>query len=162
MKSFVQYGYFLVAQTIVVMLLGILLVFLDKSSSQMDLWSIVAIVAICIFTILLSYKMIIVIDKETLFYSFGVGLIKKTIYLSDIEDCSVVKLSSIGLKRKLRTKSFNIFFTNKGVMITLNNSSKKIILGSRNAEEIKTAIDDAIIALKDSKRKVDNYYIISY
>ena len=134
------------ALTIAIMLLGIVFVFLDKSSSQMDLWSIVAIVAICMITILLSYKMIIVIDKETLFYSFGVGLIRKTIYLSDIEDCSVVKITNIGIRRKLRTNAFNIFFTNKGVMITLNNSSKRIILGSRNAEEIKTAIDDAIKA----------------
>lgn len=162
MKTFVQYGYFLVALTIAIMLLGIVSVFLDKSSSQMDLWSIVAIVAICMITILLSYKMIIVIDKETLFYSFGVGLIRKTIYLSDIEDCSVVKTTNIGIRRKLRTNAFNIFFTNKGVMITLNNSSKRIILGSRNAEDIKTAIDDAIKALKDSKRQVDNYYLNSY
>ena len=152
----------MVATVIAVILACVAGIFLDKSFSNSDLWGVVAAIIILLLTILLSYKLVIVIDKETLFFSLGVGLIRKVIYLSDIEECDVVKIFGVGIKGKLRATVYNIVFAKYGVMILRNNSRRKIILGAKNAEEIKAAIDDAIKALKEKKNTVDYYYRDSY
>lgn len=157
MKIFVQNGFVLVAIVVAAIVTCITVMLLIEPSSQSDkIVAIAIMLVVSLFVVLTSYKMVIVIDQETLFFSMGIGLIRKTIYLSDISECAVVRRKKTGISVAAHARIYNVGFGGM-IKISMKNTKMNYFLGSNCPYEIKETIDNAIKALGEKRRNV-NYY----
>lgn len=99
-------------------------------------------VVVFIIIILLTYKMTIIIDNESIFISFGIGIIKKKIDISTVEHKSIKK-TRIPWYYGMGVKFGNgivIFNTRSGSGIELVSNSKRYLISTKNYEQIKNII----------------------
>ena len=91
----------------------------------------------------LFYEMHTYIDDAHLKVSFGVGLIKKKIALSDIYSVSIVKLKwyhGTGIRFQSHGMLYRARFTD-AVELRLKGSNRTIQIGSKDVEQLKQAIE---------------------
>ncbi len=104
-------------------------------------WAWLPGIGILVLTLILFYRGRVTVDNSRVRFSFGPGLISKSVPLSDIESCKVVSHSFIkgfGIRRTKAGWLYNVS-GNEAVEITLN-SGKKVLFGSDEPKRLATAI----------------------
>ncbi|PIQ10085.1 MAG: hypothetical protein COW71_03835 [Ignavibacteriales bacterium CG18_big_fil_WC_8_21_14_2_50_31_20] len=109
------------------------------------LLNIVIIVSVIVISVaLLFYKLKIFIDANIMTISFGVGLIKRSIELKDIDFNSIEEIKipwyyGIGLRITPHGILFNTKF-GKALKLKSKNNTKTILVGTDNFETIKKVL----------------------
>lgn len=99
--------------------------------------------AFILFSLLLLFHSLkIHVADETITVSFGIGLIRKTISIVEIENCIVKKQRGITL--------WSIFSFN-AVEIIFKNKSQKLRIGTDNPEELCEAINERMKILNQTE-----------
>ncbi|KQS53288.1 MAG: hypothetical protein DCE86_18210 [Flavobacteriaceae bacterium] len=111
-------------------------------TKPIPLYMTIIIVFIFLVIMLVTYKMTIIIDDDTISISFGIGLIKKTINISNI-DYKGIKKTIIPWYYGVGIRFGNgivLYNTKSGKGIELPVDYKKYIISTKNYEQIKNII----------------------
>ncbi len=105
----------------------------------------ILIVALFVFIILLFYKLTITIDDEKFTAIFGIGLIKKSILLKDIDLNSIEKLKmpwyvGIGIRMTKKGWLWNVK-VGDSLYLKTKDSKKVFLVGTDDFEEIKKILN---------------------
>ncbi len=109
-------------------------------------WAGVAVSATILFIVLLFASLTIVVDSEAVRLRFGIGLIRKTFKLSDIESVRVVRNSWLygwGIRYTPHGWLYNV--SGLGAVELLRRDGKKTRIGSDEPEKLAEAISSAMI-----------------
>ena len=141
-KSFTQHGilmYFIFIPLIIINLY----LFVEASANPGGQTKYYAILSLLFLLCLACFnKITITITKTTLSFSMGVGLIKKTYPMSDIQSCTPVKnniMNGWGIRRILGGWLYNVSGF-QAIELRFKNENKIIRIGTNKPEEVVTEV----------------------
>jgi len=155
-KKFTQFG------TFTVILLSLFFVFsiiigLTTGSTNNFFGLMYGILALLLFIILLLfYQIVIEIDDAHLSFKLGIGIIRRSYNLSEIESCKPVKdsfLNGWGI-HKIRNGWYYNVSGFKAIELTFKNTDKVVRIGTNKPEEIA----GHVTGLLNTTRDVDSEY----
>jgi len=145
-KKYTQSGTFSIFVLIPVLLLCILLMFITGVDEPVTVIIFSFIILTFIICLLIFYKLTIIIDDTHLVFSMGIGLIRKSFPLSDIEGCKPVRnspLSGIGVHMTSSGWLYNVS-GKYAIELAFKSSGKKIRIGTDKPDEIAGVINKQI------------------
>ena len=137
-----QYGKLITIIISIVAITTLTLFVLQIGNNPMP-WTILVLLLILFLFILLSfYKLTITIDKEKIEAKFGIGIIKKSLKIKDINYDSIEKIKvpalyGIGIRLTPHGLLYNVSIGNA---IKMKSNSKTFFVGTENFEEINTIL----------------------
>lgn len=138
MKTYTQTGTFSIVVFLSVTVFSIVMLLIsgfDEPVHVVVIGFVILTMAICL---LIFYKLTITIDDTHLSFKMGIGLIRKSYPLSDIESCIPVRNSllwGIGIRMIPAGWLYNVSGL-YAIELTFKGSKKKVRIGSDQAEEI--------------------------
>lgn len=146
MKKYTQLGTF----SIVVMLSAIIfctgLLFVTGFDEAMPAIILGFVILTFIICLLIFYKLTIIIDNTNLTFIMGIGLIRESYALSDIENCTPVRNSAmlgVGIRMTPSGWLFNVSGLS-AIELTFKNRKTKIRIGTDKPEEIAAVVREKI------------------
>lgn len=139
-----QYGKLLIAILSVFGLIPIVLFFIEIDNKPMSYWAILLIASIFIITLLLFYKLTITITKEKIEAKFGIGLIKRSLNIKDINYDTIEKIKTpsyygIGIRITPHGMLYNVKIGNA---IKMKSNEKTFFVGTDDFEKINSVLLD--------------------
>jgi len=108
-------------------------------------WVGLVIAAVLLLSVLAFMSLTVEVNGEAVHFRFGVGLIRKTFVLTDIESVRVVRNSWLygwGIRYTPHGWLYNV--SGLGAVELQLRSGKKVRIGSDEPEELATAVDEAL------------------
>ncbi len=131
-----QYIFIIIIPFILLSLLIIIFKYFKIGSKPIELNLLILIQVLFTIILLNFYKMKIIINSTYIIVSFGIGLIYKKILLSNIDTLKKIKIpwySGIGIRI---FPNGILYCANFGSGIQLNTKQKRIIIGTKNPNEL--------------------------
>lgn len=149
-KKFTQFG----TATILILtpLLLVFAVLFIKTGMSLKPESIVHLILVISFFIclLIFYKLTIVVDRTFFTFKLGIGLVKKTYKLTDIESCKPVKnhfLYGLGIHTIPNGWLYNVSGLN-AIELRFKNKKWAVRIGTDKPEEINTLIQSYLVSTR--------------
>lgn len=100
---------------------------------------------LAVILLLLFYNLTIEVSQEFVRFSFGIGLIRKTIKLSDIEYCRPVSYFPLGWGIRFRPGAilYNVS-GNKAIELSVRGKKRKIWIGTDQPDEMARFISNML------------------
>ncbi|WP_290697973.1 hypothetical protein [Lacinutrix sp.] len=139
-----QYGKLLIIILSICGLIPIVLFFIKIDDKPMQHWLILVVTSIFIITLLLFYKLTITISKEKIEAEFGIGLIKRTLNIKDInydtiEEIKTPSYYGIGIRITPNGLLYNV---KTGNAIKIKSNEKTFFIGTDDFEKINSILID--------------------
>ena len=140
-----QYGYFIIAFSLIISILIGFSHYYQLSEKPLPLTASILLIGFLMLSMLTFYKLTIHINQEKITATFGLGIIKKTMLLSEIDKNSIEKVSMpwyVGIGIRITPKG-TLYNVKIGDSIFINNKqqTKTFLVGTDDFEGIKTALD---------------------
>ncbi len=102
----------------------------------------IIIPSVGLIILLFFYKLTIIVTDKFLFFSMGIGIIKKTYRLNDISICKPITYTPFGWGIRIINGGIRYNVSgNKAIEIRLNNKHKVIQIGTNTPEELSSYIN---------------------
>lgn len=167
-KEYVQYGKLMIILQVVILLFCIAMVFIIGVNDLIPLGIAILVVATFTLTMLTFYKMTITIDETSLSFRLGIGLIRKSYLLSDIQSCTPMKnpfLAGIGVHMTSGGWLYNVAGSHS-IQIRFKANTNVVMLGTDKPDEIASEVTSRIGNLhassyfETSKKSNFNFFMI--
>jgi hypothetical protein len=145
-KKYTQSGIFSVMVLLPVLLFCIVMLFISGIDEPVLIVIFTLIILTFIFCLLIFYKLTITIDDTHLTFSMGIGLVRKTYPLSDIESCKPVTnsvLSGVGIHMTSSGWLYNVS-GKYAIELAFKSNGKKIRIGTDKPDEISNVVNKQI------------------
>jgi hypothetical protein len=137
-KEYVQYGKMMIIIQVIALLGCLALFFIIGAKDPAPLAIIIFVLVTFMLTLASFYKMTITIDDTHISFSMGIGLIKKSYPLSDIQSCTPVKnsfISGIGIHMTSGGWLYNVSGS-YSIQLRFKSSTNEVRLGTDKPDEI--------------------------
>ena len=139
-----QYGKLLTSVLILVAISIITVFILNSGKNPLPWFIMTAIIVLFILIILSFYKLTITIDEEKIEAKFGIGFLKRSLKIKDInyesiEKIKVPALYGIGIRLTPHGLLYNV---KTGSAIKIKSSSKTFFVGTEDFEKINSVLID--------------------
>ena len=142
MKKYTQKGIFSIVVMLSSILLCIVLLFITGFEEIITVVILSFCILVFIICLLIFYKLTITIDDTHLTFIMGIGLIRRSYPLSDIESCKPVR-NSVIWGTGIRLTSFGWLYNVSGlsaVELSFKNRKSRIRIGTDRPEEVAEAV----------------------
>ncbi len=135
-----QYGLLMNLILILSTLLMIILYKFQLGSNPIPLVGLIIVLSLLILTLLFFYKLTIIIDKTNIIASFGIGIIKRSMPINDIDFATLEKvkpsiITGIGIRLTAKGWLWNVKFGN-AIYFKNKNKTKTFFVGTEDYETI--------------------------
>ena len=145
-KKYTQSGIFSMVVLLSVLLMCIIMLLMSGVDEPVLITIISLVILTVVICFLVFFKLTIIIDDTHLTFLMGIGMVRKSFPLSEIESCKAVTNSSIS--------GFGIHMTSSGwlynvsgryaIELTFKNSGKRIRIGTDKPDEIAALVTSRI------------------
>jgi hypothetical protein len=144
-----QYGLFIIAFSVLISAFIGYSYYYQLGDKPLPLTVTLLLIGVLILSLITFYKLTIRIDKEKITATFGFGIIKKTMLLSEIDKDSIEKVImpwyvGIGIRITSKGTLYNVK-TGATILIKNKQQTKTFLVGTDDFEGIKTALDKLMI-----------------
>lgn len=139
-----QYGKLLIAILSLFGIMPIILLFIKTDDKPVPYWAILLVSSIFIITLLLFYKLTITINKERIEAKFGVGIIRRSLNIKDINYDTIKEIKTPGYYGiGIRITPHGILYNIKiGSAIKIKSNDKTFFVGTDDFETIHTVLKE--------------------
>jgi hypothetical protein len=145
-KKYTQTGIFSLAMLFPVLLFCIAMLFISGIDEPITVIIFTLIILTIIVCLLIFYKLTIIIDDTHLTFTMGIGLVRKSYPLSEIDSCKPVKnnvLSGVGIHMTSAGWLYNVS-GKYAIELSFKNHNRKVRIGTDKPDEISTVINKQI------------------
>jgi hypothetical protein len=145
-KKYTQSGIFSVMALLAVLLFCIVMLFISGIDEPVIIVIFTLIILTLLFCLLIFYKLTITIDETHLTFTMGIGLVRKSYPLSDIESCKSVTnsvLSGVGIHMTSSGWLYNVS-GKYAIELVFKSNGKKIRIGTDKPDEISNVVNKQI------------------
>jgi hypothetical protein len=145
-KKFTQSGIFSILVILPILILSIVMLFISGIDEPITVMIFIFIILAFVICLLIFYKLTIIIDDTHLMFTMGIGLIRKSYPLSDIESCKPVRnsiLNGIGVHMTSSGWLYNVS-GKYAIELSFKSTGKKIRIGTDKPDEIAQMINKQI------------------
>jgi hypothetical protein len=144
-----QYGLFIIAFSLIISIFIGYSYYYQLGEKPLPLTVTLLLIGVLILSLITFYKLTIRIDKEKITATFGFGIIKKTMLLSEIDKNSIEKVImpwyvGIGIRITPKGTLYNVK-TGDAILIKNKQQTKTFLVGTDDFKNIKTVLDKLMI-----------------
>jgi len=162
-KRHTQFGTFTVIILYVLLIVFAILLINHGFSAEPETYLYAVLVLTSLASLLLFYKLTIIVDNETISFKLGIGLLGKSYEISEIKSCKPVKnlwIYGVGIRKLPNGWLYNVSGL-KAIELRFKDSTKVIRIGTDRPDEIAGVIKDLIGTELESEDDKPEYKIQS-
>jgi len=162
-KRHTQFGTFTVIILYVLLIVFAILLINHGFSAEPETYLYAVLVLTNLASLLLFYKLTIIVDNETISFKLGIGLLGKSYEISEIKSCKPVKnlwIYGVGIRKLPNGWLYNVSGL-KAIELRFKDSTKVIRIGTDRPDEIAGVIKDLIGTELESEDDKPEYKIQS-
>jgi len=162
-KRYTQFGTFTVIILCVLLIVFTILLINHGFSAESETYLYAVLVLTGLASLLLFYKLTIIVDSETISFKLGIGLLGKSYEISEIKSCKPVKnlwIYGVGIRKLPNGWLYNVSGL-KAIELRFKNSTRVIRIGTDKPDEIAEVIKDLIGSELESEDNTPEYKIQS-
>jgi len=162
-KRHTQFGTFTVIILCVLLIVFAILLINHGFSAEPETYLYAVLVLTSLASLLLFYKLTIIVDNETISFKLGIGLLGKSYEISEIKSCKPVKnlwIYGVGIRKLPNGWLYNVSGL-KAIELRFKDSTKVIRIGTDRPDEIAGVIKDLIGTELESEDDKPEYKIQS-
>jgi len=162
-KRYTQFGTFTVIILCVLLIVFAILLINHGFSAEPETYLYAVLVLTSLASLLLFYKLTIIVDNETISFKLGIGLLGKSYEISEIKSCKPVKnlwIYGVGIRKLPNGWLYNVSGL-KAIELRFKDSTKVIRIGTDRPDEIAGVIKDLIGTELESEDDKPEYKIQS-
>lgn len=145
-KKYTQKGFLSLAVLFPFLLFCVAMLFVAGTDEPITVIIFTLIILTIIVCLLIFYKLTIIVDDTHLTFTMGIGLVRKSYPLSEIESCKPIKnnvLSGVGIHLTSSGWLYNISGKH-AIELSFKNHARKVAIGTDKPEEISKVINEQI------------------
>ena len=162
-KRYTQFGTFTVIILCVLLIVFTILLINHGFSAESETYLYAVLVLTGLASLLLFYKLTIIVDNETISFKLGIGLLGKSYEISEIKSCKPVKnlwIYGVGIRKLPNGWLYNVSGL-KAIELRFKDSTRVIRIGTDRPDEIAGVIKDLIGTELESEDDKPEYKIQS-
>ncbi len=145
-KKYTQTGYFSLFVLFPVLLFCVAMLFIAGTDEPITVIIFTLIIITIIVCLLIFYKLTIIIDDTHVTFTMGIGLVRKSYPLSEIESCKPARnnvLSGVGIHMTSSGWLYNVS-GKYAIELSFKNHNRKVRIGTDKPDEISKVINKQI------------------